>query len=66
MTLLRATARPRLVVETLEPRDCPACTVFESNFTGYVLGDDTANSVVITDPLASHNRLSAWGRVKMT
>src|SRR4029077_10721151 len=42
-------ARTRLSLQAFEPRDCPACTVVEAGTTLYVLGDNTANTVVITD-----------------
>ena len=40
---------PRLAVEALESRDCPACTVFQAGGTVYVLGDGTANMVIIDE-----------------
>jgi hypothetical protein len=42
-------ARTRLTVQAFEPRDCPACTVVQAGTTLYVLGDNTANTVVISD-----------------
>jgi hypothetical protein len=39
----------RLNVEALEPRDCPACIVYQAGGTVHVLGDDAANTVVISE-----------------
>ena len=39
----------RLAVEALESRDCPACTVFQAGGTVHVLGDSTANLVIIDE-----------------
>jgi hypothetical protein len=53
----RSRAR-RLAVEALEARDCPACTVFQIGGTVHVLGDGTANMVIIdelpTSPFPPH------------
>lgn len=39
----------RLGVDRLEPRDCPACVVYQAGGTVHVLGDDAANTVVISE-----------------
>src|SRR3954471_17548337 len=48
----------RLNAERLEPRDCPACVVYQAGRTVHVLGDGTANTVVInevpTSPVPPH------------
>src|SRR5262245_31825042 len=45
---MRHTTR-QLTLQAFEPRDCPACTVAQAGTTLYVLGDNTANTVVISD-----------------
>jgi|GEM_PF-4340752 len=49
---------PRLAVEALEGRDCPACIVYQAGGTVHVLGDAGANTIVINEvppsPLPPH------------
>src|SRR5262245_4242032 len=40
---------PRLAVEALESRDCPACTVFQAGHTVHILGDGSANTITISE-----------------
>jgi len=40
---------PRLAVEVLEPRDCPACTVVQAGHTVNILGDGGANTITISE-----------------
>src|SRR5262245_21486826 len=40
---------PRLAVEALESRDCPACTVFQAGHTVHILGDGAANTITISE-----------------
>src|SRR5262249_27237116 len=42
-------SRTRLTLQAFEPRDCPACTVVQAGTILYILGDNTANTVVISD-----------------
>src|SRR5262245_30440222 len=48
----------RLAVEALEPRDCPACIVYQAGGTVHILGDAAANTVIINEvppsPLPPH------------
>ena len=43
----------RLNVEALEPRDCPACVVYQVAGTVHVVGDDAANTVVISEAVTN-------------
>jgi hypothetical protein len=39
----------RLNLEGMEPRDCPACVVYQAGGAVHVVGDDAANTVVISE-----------------
>jgi len=43
----------RLNVERLETRDCPACVVYQTGGVVHVVGDESANTIVITELGAS-------------
>src|SRR5262249_44126504 len=50
----------RLAVDRLEPRDCPACVVYQAGGTVHILGDDAANSVVMNE-VGAHPPFFAGG-----